>query len=418
MDSNIKRSILVDVKAHLSSKEITMIVGARQVGKTTLMTEVFNHVLQTGEKALFLNLDVETDARLFASQEILLDRLRLEFGDKKGYVFIDEIQRKTNAGKFLKGIYDLNTPYKLIVSGSGSLELKEKIHESLAGRKRLFEMYPITFTEFSNFKTGYKYSDRLLDFYHINQETSLRLLREYLNFGGYPRVVLSLKQEEKKKIINEIFRSYTEKDIAYFLKVDRIESFELLLRLLAAQTGQIISYANLCRDTHISFPTLKKYLWYAQKTFAIHFAIPYFKNNYKEIIKSPIAYFNDLGLRNALLGIFGNLQEKDYGFVFQNYIMNILLEGSRWSSNTIKFWRTTTGKEVDFIIDKGAQIIPVEVKYSSLTIAEIEKPLGVFLEKYSPDEAIVVNLTLDKKKIFGKTKVYFIPFWKLLNQLS
>src|SRR3990167_9048952 len=137
MDSNIKRSILVDVKAHLSSKEITMIVGARQVGKTTLMTEVFNHVLQTGEKALFLNLDVETDARLFASQEILLDRLRLEFGDKKGYVFIDEIQRKTNAGKFLKGIYDLNTPYNLIVSGSGSLELKEKIHESLAGRKRL-----------------------------------------------------------------------------------------------------------------------------------------------------------------------------------------------------------------------------------------------------------------------------------------
>lgn len=413
MNNLIFRNISKDIKAHLSSKEITMIVGARQVGKTTLMNELFNQMLQSGKKALFLNLDVEADARFFNSQSSLLDRLRLEFGDKKGYIFIDEIQRKTDAGKFLKGIYDLNTPYKFIVSGSGSLELKEKIHESLAGRKRLFEMSPVTFTEFSDFKTGYKYSNRLSDFYRINQETSLRLLREYLNFGGYPKVVLSLKQEEKRKIINEIFRSYVEKDIVYFLKVDRVESFELLLRLLAAQTGQIISYANLCRDSHISFPTLKKYLWYAEKTFAIHLITPYFKNNYKEIVKSPTIYFNDLGLRNALLGIFGNLQEKDYGFVFQNYVLNILLEHNRWNNSRIKFWRTTTGKEVDFIIDEGAKITPVEVKYSTLTSPKIEKSLGIFLKKYMPEEAIVVNLTLDEEKIFDKTKVRFIPFWKL-----
>ena len=413
MSNLIHRTISKDIKAHLSSKEITMIVGARQVGKTTLMNNLFNQVLQSGEKAIFLNLDIEADARFFDSQASLLDRLRLEFGNKKGYVFIDEIQRKTNAGVFLKGIYDLNTPYKIIVSGSGSLELKEKIHESLAGRKRLFEINTITFTEFSDFKTEYKYSDRLTDFYRINQETTLRLLREYLNFGGYPKVILSLEQEEKKKIINEIFRSYTEKDIVYFLKVDRIESFELLLKLLAAQTGQIISYANLCRDSHISFPTLKKYLWYAEKTFVIHSATPYFKNNYKEIIKSPIVYFSDLGLRNALLGIFGNFQEKDFGFVFQNYAMNILLESNRWNSSRIKFWRTTTGKEVDFIIDGGAKIMPVEVKYSSLTAPKIEKSLKFFLEKYSPEEAIVVNLSLDEEKTFGKTKVRFIPFWKL-----
>ncbi len=413
MSNIINRTISKDIKAHLSKKEITMIVGARQVGKTTLMTNLYNQVLQSGEKAIFLNLDVEADVRFFTSQAILLDRLRLEFGDKKGYVFIDEIQRKTDAGIFLKGIYDSNTPYKLIVSGSGSLELKEKIHESLAGRKRLFEMSPITFTEFSDFKTDYKYTDRLTDFFHINQELSLRLLKEYLNFGGYPRVILSLEQEEKKKIINEIFRSYAEKDIAYFLKVDRVESFELLLRLMAAQTGQIISYANLCRDSHISFPTLKKYLWYAKKTFTVNLITPYFKNDYKEIVKSPIVYFNDLGLRNSLLGVFGNLQEKDYSFAFQNFITNILLERNRWSNARIKFWRTTTGREVDFIIDEGAKITPIEVKYSALKSPKIEKSLSVFLNKYDPEEAIVVNLTLNEQKTFGKTKVNFIPFWKL-----
>ena len=413
MSNLIKRSISKDIKAHLLSKEITMIVGARQVGKTTLMNSLYNQILQSGQKALFLNLDIESDSRFFSSQEMLLDHLRLEFGNTKGYVFIDEIQRKTDAGVFLKGIYDSNIPYKFIVSGSGSLELKEKIHESLAGRKRLFEMNPVTFNEFADFKTNYKYENRLDDFFHINQDASFRLLKEYLNFGGYPRVILSLEQEEKTKIINEIFRSYTEKDMVYLLKIDRVESFEVLLKLLAAQTGQIISYANLCRDSHLSFPTIKKYLWYAEKTFAIHLITPYFKNNYKEIVKSPIAYFNDLGLRNALLGSFGNLQERDYGFVFQNYVLNTLLDHKRWSNARIKFWRTTSGQEVDFIIDEGRKITPVEVKYSILKSPKIEKSFEIFIKRYEPEEATVLNLSLDKQEKFGKTKVNFIPFWKL-----
>jgi predicted AAA+ superfamily ATPase len=413
MKEIIKRSLFRDISGHLSAKEITMIVGARQVGKTTLMNDFFRQVVQSDEKALFLNLDIEADARFFVSQEVLLERLRLEFGDSKGHVFVDEIQRKTDAGLFLKGIYDLNTPYKFIVSGSGSLELKEKIHESLAGRKRLFEMTPVTFSEFSDFKTQYKYTDRLDDFFRIDPVASQSLLSEYLMFGGYPRVVLALNRGEKNKVIHEIFRSYAEKDIAYFLKVDRVDSFELLLKLLAAQTGKILSYANLCKDANISFPTLKKYLWYAEKTFAIHFARPYFRNNYKEIVKAPVAYFSDLGLRNALLGIFGNVQPHEFGFVFQNYVMNALLERNQWSGNRIKFWRTTTGKEIDFIIDTGTEVTPVEVKYATLTSTNIEKSLRVFLEEYEPKEALVVNLTLDAERIFGKTKVKFIPFWKL-----
>ena len=120
-----------------------------------------------------------------------------------------------------------------------------------------------------------------------------------------------------------------------------------------------------------------------------------------------------VGLRNFALGIFGNLPEQEYGFVFQNFVMNILLERYQWKNSQIKFWRTTDGREVDFIIDSGTSIIPVEVKYTALRSPEIEKSLRVFLDAYAPTEAIVVNLMLDEERIFGTTKVRFIPFWKL-----
>ncbi|MCL4279629.1 MAG: AAA family ATPase, partial [Ignavibacteriaceae bacterium] len=152
----IKRLLYNEIKDHLRAKEISIIIGPRQVGKTTLMLELLNSLKDTGEKALFLNLDYENDKRFFENQDLLLSKIKLEIGND-GYVFIDEIQRKENAGIFIKGIYDLHLPYKFILSGSGSLELKEKIQESLVGRKRLFELLPVTFKEFVNYKTEYRY---------------------------------------------------------------------------------------------------------------------------------------------------------------------------------------------------------------------------------------------------------------------
>jgi len=117
-----------------------LITGARQAGKTTLMEALQQDLVRAGKPTLWLSLDFEEHQRFFSSQLVLVQRLDLEFGRKPGFVLIDEIQRKENAGLFLKGIYDRKLPYKLIVSGSGSLELREKIHESLAGRKKQFEL--------------------------------------------------------------------------------------------------------------------------------------------------------------------------------------------------------------------------------------------------------------------------------------
>lgn len=410
----IKRNLYNKIKENLCKKEISLIVGPRQAGKTTLMNEIKNFLESEKEKTLFLNLDIEKDAVYFASQASLIRKLKLEFGEEKGFIFIDEIQRKENAGLFLKGIYDMNLPYKFIVSGSGSLELKEKIHESLAGRKRMFELSTITFDEFVNFKTQYKYVNKLEDFFSIERELSLSLLNEYLNFGGYPRVILADTLEEKNKIINEIYRSYTEKDISYFLGENKIDKFSLMIKLLADQSGKIINYTRLAEETGISFQTLKNYIWYAEKTFSVKTISPYFKNKHKEITRSPLAYFYDLGLRNFSLGLFGNLlQPEQIGFVFQNLIANKLQEKILDTAKNLGFWRTLDKAEVDFIIDDGKNPLPIEVKYSKLKNPQMTRSMGNFIKAYMPQEAWIINLTLETEKQIGNTKIKFIPFWKI-----
>jgi len=225
----IKRHLFKELVQHLFKKEISLIIGPRQAGKTTLMLLLEKELQKKGERTLFLNLDSEQDQQFFSSQQMLIRKIKLEIGIKKGYVFIDEIQRKENAGLFLKGIYDMSLPYKFIVSGSGSLELKEKIHESLVGRKRIFELAPVSFEEFVNFKTDYRYQGKIKDYFEIEKEATENFLKEYLNFGGYPRVVLEEEKDEKRKIIDEIFHSYLEKDISYLLKIKRIDA--LLIKL-------------------------------------------------------------------------------------------------------------------------------------------------------------------------------------------
>lgn len=411
----IKRYLLDDLKAHLPKKEMSLIVGPRQAGKTTLMLQLQGHLKKKDEKTLFLSLDFERDMPSFTTQAALLDRIKLEFGKKEGYVFIDEIQRKENAGIFLKGLYDMQTPFKFIVSGSGSVELKEKVHESLAGRKRMFELQTVSLKEFINYKTGYKYEDRLDEYFRIKKAESLALLMEYLNFGGYPRVMLEDTRVEKLKIIDEIYRSYIEKDIAYLLKVERIDAFGNLIKLLAGQIGNMINLNELSSTLGISVQTVKNYLAYAEKTFIVKRITPYFRNIRKEISKSPALYFNDMGLRNFSIGQFGrHAMLSEMGFLFQNLIYRLLHEKIKDDGSTLHFWRTKNRAEVDFIINRGDEVIPVEVKCREMKGKEIGRSLRGFISRYNPKEAWVVNIGFKDEEKIGKTRVRFIPVFEIL----
>ncbi|MGD8890038.1 MAG: AAA family ATPase [Desulfobacterales bacterium] len=183
------------------------IVGLLQAGKTTLMEMLKEYLEKSGERTMFLNLDIEWDRPHFESQAALIKKIELEIGRQSGYVFIDEIQRKDDAGLFLKGLSDLKLPYKFILSGSGSLELKQKIHESLVGRKKLFELSTVTFEEFINYWTENRYEENLAEFLAIETDRAQQLLSEYMQFGGYPRIVAAAEQREKLRLIDEIYRT-------------------------------------------------------------------------------------------------------------------------------------------------------------------------------------------------------------------
>jgi predicted AAA+ superfamily ATPase len=411
----IKRTLLKELQAHLPKKEMTLLVGPRQAGKTTLMLQLQDDLQKKGEKTLFLSLDYERDQPHFADQEALLTRLRLEFGVRKGYVFMDEIQRKENAGIFLKGLYDMRTPYKFILSGSGSVELKEKVHESLAGRKRMFELTTVTLAEFVDYRTSYNYQDRLADYFRINKSEGQSLLLEYLNFGGYPRVVLEDTAKEKSAIIDEIYRSYIEKDIAFLLRVERIDAFGNLIRMLADRIGSMVNLNELSSTLGISVQTVKNYLSYAEKTFIVRRVTPWFKNLRSEISKSPVIYFGDLGLRNFALRRFGRHEAlHETGYLFQNLIHQLLVEKTRVDGATVHFWRTKDRAEVDFVINTGAGVIPVEVKCREMKSGEVGRSLRGFIAKYQPKEAWVVSLGRHEDEKLEKTRVRFLPYYELL----
>ena len=413
----IKRKLYSELVEHLEHKEMSIIVGPRQAGKTTLMELLQTHLEKNGEQTLFLNLDIEWDRPHFESQAALLRKIELELGQRRGYVFIDEIQRKENAGLFLKGLFDLHLPYKFILSGSGSLELKQKIDESMVGRKRLFDLPTVTFEEFVNYRTDYRYEEKLVDFLEIEQDKAAQLLREYMQFGGYPRVITATKQREKLQLIDEIYHSVLEKDVAYLLKLDKPEIFSALIRILAGQVGQLMNYSELSATLNVSFQTVKKYLWYAHKIFLLELMTPYARNVRKEIRKSPVPYFNDLGFRNHALGLFGHDQSPtENGFVFENLVFLVLKDKLRLKATKLHFWRTTDKAEVDFVIEAGNSITPLEVKYKSLNRPNVPASLRSFTQKYRPENAYIINLSLKETVQIGDTKITFLPFHELFNK--
>jgi len=172
-----------------------------------------------------------------------------------------------------------------------------------------------------------------------------------------------------------------------------------------------VNYSKICAELNISIQTLKNYLYYGEKTFVIQKLTPYFKSAKKEIIKSPVFYFYDLGLRNYSIGRFGSLF--DFGLVFENFILNVLKEKIKLSGASLHFWRTKEKAEVDFIINFGKDVLPIEAKYRKFKFPKIERSLKSFIEKYSPEKAIIVNLNLKTKLKIKNTEVIFFPFYEM-----
>lgn len=398
MKNYVKRDLEEEIKKYLKSKEILAVVGARRCGKTTMIENLLEKRKEKVNKISFDDLKIlrlfEEDIDAFIDEHI------------KGYdiVFIDEVQYSKDSGKKLKYIYDSHWT-KIIISGSSAAELSIQSLKYLVGRIFIFNLYTFSFKEFIRAKE--ERLEKYLEKDNVSEIILERLnkhLEEYILYGGYPRVVLSKTIEEKKKVLEGIFNTYLLREIREILELSDDYKLMKLIKMLALQTGNIINYNEISKNTGFSYQELKKYLNILEKTFVLKTIRPYFTNKRTEIVKSPKIYFFDLGFRNIAINNFQK-ERTDLGSMYENFVFSEL------SMRGIepKYWNTKSNAEVDFVIEKNQKLFPIEVKIN-LSENKITKSFRSFLEKYDCDKGFFVSKKHlgDMKK--GKTKIKFSVF--------
>lgn len=408
----IRRQIFPKVAGHLEKPEIALIVGPRQAGKTVLLGMLKNWLIEKKDvdprSILYFNLDIVKDWEFFQSQTDFIEFLKEKSTKNKVYVLVDEAQKVPDCARFFKGVFDSNLNVKLVLTGSASLELKTKVQESLAGRKRVFHLLPFSFAEFLSAKDEELFG--LLGKSQISSISRKRIIsffEEYAVWGGYPRVVFAQTKEEKVNTLSEIFTSYVERDIVGFLRVRDRLGFSRLVKLLSGQIGQLVNVTELSNSLNLDRQTVERYLQALKETFITAPLPPYFRNTRQEIIKQNKIYFNDTGMRNYALEDFSPLSERrDAGSLFENAVFKEIYI-SLSPLEKLRFWRTKQGAEVDFLIVSGEKILPIEAKLH-LQKPHVAVSLRNFVKNYSPQKALVVNSSLRGDLTYKGTRVGFI----------
>jgi predicted AAA+ superfamily ATPase len=398
MERYIKRDLESEIEKYLTSKEILAIVGPRRCGKTTIINKILDS--QKG-KINRINFDDVKTLRLFEED---IDAFINKYIKGFDILFIDEVQYSNDSGKKLKYIYD-NHWVKIIISGSSATEISIQSLKYLVGRIFTFNLYPFSFKEFiraknknlENYLSHKKISDAVLE--ELNES-----FEEYLLYGGYPRVVLSDSIEEKKKVLEGIFNTYLLREVKEILGLS--ESYKLinLVKALSLQIGNIVNYNELCKVSGFKFLELKKYLNILEKTFILKQIKPFFTNKKNEITKAPKIYFYDSGFRNIIIDNFQK-ERADKGAIYENFVFTELISQGK----ELKYWNTKSKAEVDFILEKEKDIIPIEVK-SMLKKEGLTKSFRSFVEKYNPSKGYFLSKDYFGKTKLNLTKISFYPF--------
>ena len=415
----IYRTVYPNIKKWLDSPDIIILQGARQVGKTSLLQHLISDLLKDGidpQDIFYFNLDNESLLKFFSHPGDLIRFIKSQ-QKQKSYIFCDEMQKVQNPGNFLKYIYDLKDPsLKLLVSGSSSLEIKAKIFESLTGRKKTFIIYPLTFEEFLRIKST-TLAQILVKLkqepdqneYALYRESLLKYFSEFILFGAYPKIVMEPDLSKKIKELEDIYESYIEKDVKKFFNIEKTSAYSRLLSLLAGNIGCLLNLHQLSNTLNLHFNTLEKYLHILEQTYILSLVRPYFSNIKKEITKMPKVYFIDLGLRNFILRGFGNLENRaDTGQLVENITF---LELHKYLSvpNKINFWRTYKGAEVDFVLSKGIELIPYEVKWQKQAKPKLSVSFKNFIKTYNPKQAFILGKENISQMKMNDSQIYFKP---------
>lgn len=382
---SIIRDITIQAQKHLETDEILLFVGARQTGKTTILKQMEKYLSEKNQKTYSLNLeDPEYLELLNASPKNIFKIFTIDL-NKKNFIFLDEIQYLKNPSNFLKYLYDeYKGQIKICASGSSAFYIDQKFRDSLAGRKRLFNVPTLSFKEFLRFKQENNLAEQNFKTLSLSdKEKIVFYYQEFMIFGGYPRVVLS-PLEEKIEVLKDLAYSYVKKDV-FESGIRQEEVFYKLFKILASQIGSLVNASELANTLNVSKSSIDHYLFVMQKSFHIKLIKPFFKNARKELTKMPKIYFCDLGLRNFFADNFKPfVMRDDKGSLLENAVFRQLSE--KYNDNEIRFWRTTQKNEVDFILkDKEALEVKIDPKQFKT------KHYKAFLEKYPEIKFSIVS---------------------------
>lgn len=356
----IQNRLAVDLAAE--PKTILML-GARQVGKTTLLKTIEKNLATDNKRILYLNCDLDEQREVVNTTSLGLLKQLLQNVD---VLFIDEAQRLNNPGLTLKIIHDVFPQVKVLTTGSSSFELKNKISDPMTGRIIDFTLYPLSLLE-----VLYVQSQRSPLFIKKQAEA---ILPSVLTYGLYPAVYTENDPIKKRNLLLELAENYLFKDVLMFERIRNSQAIKDLTRALAYQIGSEVNENELASRLSIDRKTVRSYIEILEKTFVLIRVFPYSKNPRREIGKNYKVYFVDLGIRNALIGDFNSpFIRSDLGFLWENFLF---IERMKFYANNnervlnYNFWRSYSGAEVDYIEKPiSKEIRAYEFKYSSKAVS-------------------------------------------------
>lgn len=406
------------------NRKVSVIIGPRQVGKTFLLRQLHKKL-----GGLFLDIDVFSNYKLVVNYEEFLATLKTRGykPEQKNffYVFLDEFQRYKDLSLVIKNIYDHHPNIKIFVSGSSSLTIKDAIQDSLAGRKLITYLYPLSFEEFLIFKKRKDLLKRIKSLRGVEtKQYSLLVpelfdyLDEFLVYGGYPEVVLTAK-ERKQSVLESIFDLYIKKDIRDYLQVEKINNVRILVQQLAINNAAVAKYAHYGAVAELDSKTVKNYMEILKETYLISVLKPFFTNKNKEISKPPKIYFIDSGVRNFFVNNFNGTEIRaDKGFLLEAFCIGELLKAGEKPEN-IKYYRTKNETEVDIIIDRVSQLIPVEIKSASRIGKQDHGALRYFMNEYNVDCGYLANSgEIGNIAVNGGKRVALVDYFNLAHYLT
>lgn len=339
----IIRSIEENITPLLGGRKAIIIMGARQVGKSTLLSQM----LGSREDVIWMNGDEPDIQDLF--QEMTSTRIKTILGNKKILV-VDEAQRIPNIGLRLKLITDQIPEVQVIATGSSSFELANKVNESLTGRKREFKMFPLTFCEMAK---------------HTSFLEESRLIPHRLVYGYYPEIVANPGDE--RATLKELTDSYLYKDILTLESIKKPDKLTRLLKALALQIGSQVSYNEIGNLIGLDSKTVEKYIDILEKSFIIFRLGSYARNQRNELKSSRKIFFWDLGIRNAIIGNLSQIENRtDAGELWENFIIAERLKKNAYSGSFAQsyFWRTRQQSEIDYIEEEDGKLSSFEFKWN------------------------------------------------------